>query len=203
MNIEGRNITKCFGDHTLFSDLSFLIDGGEFVCFSGKSGTGKTTLLNIIGSIETPTSGTMLYDGRPIRTRGEQADLLGNRIGFIFQNFALVETKTVRENLDLVRRKNRSGVTMEDSLTRVGLYGKVDQKVYTLSGGEQQRVALARLFYKKNDVILADEPTGSLDAENAGIVMDILRELNRDGKTVILVTHNEEIKKRCERIITL
>ena len=203
MNIEGKNITKRFGEHTLFADLSFQISGGEFVCFSGKSGTGKTTLLNIIGTIEAPTSGTMLYDGKPIRGRGEQADLLGNRIGFIFQNFALVETKTVRENMDMVRRKNRSGATLEDSLTRVGLYGKVDQKVYTLSGGEQQRVALARLFYKKNDVILADEPTGSLDAENAGIVMDILQELNRDGKTVILVTHNEEIKKMCGRIITL
>lgn len=203
MNIEGKNITKRFGEHTLFADLSFSIPGGEFVCFSGKSGTGKTTLLNIIGTIEAPTSGTMLYDGRSTRTRAEQAELLGNRIGFIFQNFALVETKTVRENLEIVRRKNRSGVTLEDALTRVGLYGKADQKVYTLSGGEQQRVALARLFYKKNDVILADEPTGSLDSDNAGVVMDILRELNRAGKTVVLVTHNEDIKKMCDRIITL
>ena len=133
----------------------------------------------------------------------EQAELLGNGIGFILQNFALVETKTVRENLEIVRRKNRSGVTLEDALTRVGLYGKADQKVYTLSGGEQQRVALARLFYKKNDVILADEPTGSLDSDNAGVVMDILRELNRTAKTVVLVTHNEDIKKMCDRIITL
>ena len=203
MNIEGKDITKRFGDHILFSDLSFIICGGEFVCFSGKSGAGKTTLLNIIGSIENPTEGKMLYDGQPIRTRGEQSSLLGNIVGFIFQNFGLVETKTVRENLDMVRKKNRSGVTLEDSLTRVGLYGKVDQKVYTLSGGEQQRVALARAFYKKNDVILADEPTGSLDAENAEIVMDILRDLNRAGKTIILVTHDEKIKRMCDRIITL
>ena len=203
MNIEGKDITKRFGDHILFSDLSFIICGGEFVCFSGKSGVGKTTLLNIIGSIENPTEGKMLYDGQQIRTRGEQSSLLGNKVGFIFQNFGLVETKTVRENLDMVRKKNRSGVTLEDSLTRVGLYGKVDQKVYTLSGGEQQRVALARAFYKKNDVILADEPTGSLDAENAEIVMDILRDLNRAGKTIILVTHDEEIKRMCDRIITL
>lgn len=124
-------------------------------------------------------------------------------VGFLFQNFALAEDKTVEQNLKLVRKTSQSGVCVEDALKRVGLLDKLKNKVYTLSGGEQQRVALARLMIKKCDIILADEPTGSLDSKNADAVMDILRSLNAEGKTIILVTHDEKIKKQGKRVIEL
>lgn len=124
-------------------------------------------------------------------------------MGFLFQNFALIENKTVKENLELIREKSRTSYTIGEVLERVGMADKADRKVFTLSGGEQQRVALARLFLKKCSIILADEPTGSLDAKNAEIVMKILMELNKSGKTVILVTHDEKIKKMSGRVMEL
>ena len=121
----------------------------------------------------------------------------------MFQNFLLVEDKTVRQNLELIRKSNSSGVSISDALKFVNLSDKIDSKVYTLSGGEQQRVALARLIIKKCDIILADEPTGSLDRKNADRVLSILEDLNRRGKTIVLVTHDESIKMRGWRVITL
>ena len=124
-------------------------------------------------------------------------------VGFLFQNFALIESKTVKQNLELIRQGSRTNYTIEEVLERVGLESKLNSKVYTLSGGEQQRVALARLFLKKCDIILADEPTGSLDAKNAQIIMDILLSLNAEGKTVIIVTHDQKIKDKARRVIEL
>ena len=118
-------------------------------------------------------------------------------------NFALIENKTVEQNLELIRKGSRTNYTIEEVLERVGLGSKRNSKVYTLSGGEQQRVALARLFLKKCDIILADEPTGSLDAKNAQIIMDILLSLNAEGKTVIIVTHDRKIKDKAQRVIEL
>ena len=118
-------------------------------------------------------------------------------------NFALIENKTVEQNLELIRKGSRTNYTIEEVLERVGLGSKRNSKVYTLSGGEQQRVALARLFLKKCDIILADEPTGSLDAKNAQIIMDILLSLNAEGKTVIIVTHDQKIKDKAQRVIEL
>ncbi|MBM6694742.1 ATP-binding cassette domain-containing protein [Pseudoflavonifractor capillosus] len=201
--IEGINLTKKFGDRLLFDNLSFTIETGEFVCFSGESGKGKTTLLNMIGQIEPPTSGQIRYDGKEVRTSRDRLAFLATKVGFIFQNFALVEGKTVSQNLEFVKKKNRQNISVEESLERVGLSDKLHAKVYTLSGGEQQRVALARLYIKKADIILADEPTGSLDRHNADLVMSILKDLNSQGKTIVLVTHDDAIKKRCNRIIEL
>lgn len=124
-------------------------------------------------------------------------------MGFLFQNFVLLEDKTVRQNLNIVRKQSRSGITIEESLQKVGLENKIDTKVYALSGGEQQRVALARLMIKKCSLILADEPTGSLDGKNTERVMDILTQMNKDGKTVILVTHNNDLRERGDRVIEL
>ena len=201
--IEGINLMKKFGDKLLFDNLSFTIETGEFVCFSGESGKGKTTLLNMIGQIEPPTSGQIRYDGKAVRTSRDRLAFLATKVGFIFQNFALVEGKTVSQNLEFVKKKNRQNISVEESLERVGLSDKLHAKVYTLSGGEQQRVALARLYIKKADIILADEPTGSLDRHNADLVMSILKDLNSQGKTIVLVTHDDAIKKRCNRIIEL
>lgn len=201
--IEGINLTKKFGDRLLFDNLSFTIETREFVCFSGESGKGKTTLLNMIGQIEPPTSGQIRYDGKEVRTSRDRLAFLATKVGFIFQNFALVEGKTVSQNLEFVKKKNRQNISVEESLERVGLADKLHAKVYTLSGGEQQRVALARLYIKKADIILADEPTGSLDRHNADLVMSILKDLNSQGKTIVLVTHDDAIKERCNRIIEL
>ncbi len=203
MIIEGKNIVKKFGERVLLNRFSFVIEDGEFVCFSGVSGSGKTTLLNIIGLLEPIDGGKLLINGSEYRTNRQKLNYYRSQVGFLFQNFALIENKTVEQNLELVSKKNRSGCTIEESLEKVGLRDKLYQKVYTLSGGEQQRVALARLFLKKCDLILADEPTGSLDTENAKMVMRILLDLNRQGKTVVLVTHDERIKKMAGRIIEL
>lgn len=201
--IEGIQLRKRFGEKELFSDLSFQIDDGDFICFSGESGKGKTTLLNIIGMIEPPTSGKILFDGEEIKTNRQRLNFFRNKVGFIFQNFALVEGKTVEQNLSLVRKSNRQDMSIEEALQKVGLSDKLKSKVYTLSGGEQQRVALARLFIKNCDIILADEPTGSLDSHNASLVINTLKTLNAQGKTVVMVTHDKTVKQLCNRIIEL
>lgn len=201
--IEIKGVSKAFSDHKIFDNLNLEIQNGEFVIFSGVSGCGKTTLLNMIGGLEPADSGTILVDGIDISKRKNKLDYFSKKVGFLFQNFALVEDKTVEQNLKLVRKSSQSGVGIEDALKRVGLLEKLKNKVYTLSGGEQQRVALARLMIKKCDIILADEPTGSLDSKNADAVMDILRSLNAEGKTIILVTHDEKIKKQGKRVIEL
>lgn len=201
--IQIVGLTKSFGDHVIFDNLSFEIADGEFVVFSGKSGCGKTTMLNLIGGIDTPDSGQIIVDGTDITKQKNRIEYFRTKVSFLFQNFALIENKTVLENLNMVKKQSRTEVTTEQALKKVGLEDKLNAKVYTLSGGEQQRAALARIMIKQCSIILADEPTGSLDAENAGIVMDILTELNKQGKTVILVTHDESLKGRGSRIINM
>lgn len=201
--IEGKNITKRFGELTLFNSFNFQIEDGDFVCFSGDSGMGKTTLLNIVGLIESLDEGELIIDGKQYLKNKEKLEYFRTKVGFIFQNFALIENKTVKQNLELIRKDSRTNCTISEVLEKVGLTDKLNKKVYTLSGGEQQRIAMARLFLKKCDIILADEPTGSLDAKNAEIVMNILLNLNKEGKTVILVTHDEKIKSKVKRVIEL
>ncbi len=201
--IEGIELSKRFEGRVLFENFNFKIESGEFVCFSGVSGCGKTTLLNMIGMIEPFDSGKLLIDGEAMVTPKQRMQYFRKKLGFLFQNFALVENKTVEQNLKLIRKQDRTNLTMEEALKRVGLSGVLKQKVYTLSGGEQQRVALARLFFKQSEIILADEPTGSLDEANANRIMQILKELHQEGKTIILVTHDEKIKKMAERVIEL
>ena len=201
--IEGIELSKRFEGRVLFENFNFKIESGEFVCFSGVSGCGKTTLLNMIGMIEPFDSGKLLIDGEAIVTPKQRMQYFQKKLGFLFQNFALVENKTVEQNLKLIRKQDRTNLTMEEALKRVGLSGVLKQKVYTLSGGEQQRVALARLFFKQSEIILADEPTGSLDEANANRIIQILKELHQEGKTIILVTHDEKIKRMAERVIEL
>lgn len=201
--IIGEKITKSFGEHVLFKNFDFRIDEGEFVCFAGKSGTGKTTLLNMIGLLEPPDSGRLLINGKEWKSSREKRTFYREEVGFLFQNFALIENKTVRQNLGLVIHDKNSSYSMESALAAVGLQNKIDAKVFTLSGGEQQRVALARLMLKPCNIVLADEPTGSLDRENAEIVMKLLQSINATGKTVVMVTHDEYFKQQADRIIRL
>lgn len=201
--IEMINIEKRFQEKVLFQNFNEVIKDNEYVVFSGKSGCGKTTLLNIIGGIETIDDGKILVDGIDITKKRNLLNYFRNKVGFLFQNFALVENKTVKENLRLVRKESRTQVSIEEALQSVGLEDKLNHKIYTLSGGEQQRIALARLMIKKCSIILADEPTGSLDRENTDIVLEILEKNHQQGKTIIVVTHDGYVKERGERVIEL
>lgn len=201
--IEIKNLNKSFGNKTLFKDFNLVIEKGQFVIFSGVSGCGKTTLLNMIGALEKIDSGEILINHVDISKKKNQLDFFSKEVGFLFQNFALIEDKTVLQNLNIIKRKNRSTISIEDALTKVGLLDTLNKKVYSLSGGEQQRVALARLMIKKCNLILADEPTGSLDKKNAEAVMKILSDMNNEGKTIIMVTHNEEIKNSRKKVVEL
>lgn len=201
--IEIKDIVKGYEQKVIFDHWSEKIQDGEFVIINGESGKGKTTLLNIIGSLEEVESGEVLVDGKNIFRRKNQREYLKDRVGFLFQNFALMESKTVEQNMKLVKPEIRSDFTLEECLDFVGVLELKKQKVYMLSGGEQQRVALARLLFKKCDIILADEPTGSLDKKNAQKVMTLLKKLNEMGKTIIMVTHDETYKNYGTRRIEL
>lgn len=201
--IELRQVSKKYENKIVIDDMSLTIETGDFVVFSGNSGCGKTTLLNMIGGLEKPSSGEILVDGENIYKCKNLEGYFTYKIGFLFQNFALVENKTVRQNLEMVQKKARSGLSVEEALGAVGIADCADTEVYKLSGGEQQRVAIARLMFKQCEIILADEPTGSLDLENTDIVMGYLHRLNSEGKTVILVTHNEKIIESEEKVVRL
>ncbi len=201
--IELTNINKAFDESTLFCNYNLKIEDGEFVVILGASGSGKTTLLNMIGGIETPDSGKISVNGIDIFNSKNKLNYFRVTVGFLFQNYALINNKTVAENLNIVKKGSRNDSDTDDILKKLGLFEKKNTKAYKLSGGEQQRVALARLMIKKCSVILADEPTGSLDDANAKIVMDILKEMNESGKTVIMVTHNEKLCEYGSKIIRL
>lgn len=201
--IQLTEVSKRFGDKILFKNYNQSIKDNEYVIFSGRSGCGKTTLLNMIGGIENVDSGKIIVDGIDITVKKNIKYYFRWKVGFLFQNFALVENKTVKENLSLVRKNSKTEISIEEALDKVGLTDKINQKVYTLSGGEQQRIALARLMIKKCDIILADEPTGSLDRENTDIVLRILKQSHLEGKTIIVVTHDDYVKQAGERIVEL
>lgn len=201
--IKIENLNKSFGEKQLFTDYNLEIPDRSFAVISGNSGCGKTTLLNMIGGIENPDSGRILVDGTDITRQKNHKKYFKNVVGFLFQNFALLENKTVLQNLELIQKSGRSGITASEALEKVSLSGMENKKVYKLSGGEQQRVALARLMMKRCSLVLADEPTGSLDGENSGKVMEILHQLNDMGKTVIIVTHSPEIVSREKLVIRI
>ena len=201
--IELKSVKKSFGDRVLYQDLNLSIADGEFAVLTGASGCGKTTLLDMIAGIEPIDSGTILADGLDITKRKNRLSYFQTKLGMLFQNFALIENMTVQKNLELVQKKSRSDITIEDALRRVGMQEHLDKKVCTLSGGEQQRIALARLMVKQCSIILADEPTGSLDTDNAAKVMAILADLNQMGKTVVMVTHDTKYQDMGSRQIDL
>lgn len=201
--IEIRDLYKVFGQKTIFEHFDCCIDRGDFVVITGESGCGKTTLLNMIGGLEPMSGGSITVDGLDISNQKNLRKYYRDVVGFVFQNFALVEQKTVEENLKMVHRKGQTEVSLQEALASVGMEAALKQKVYSLSGGEQQRVALARLRLKSCELVLADEPTGSLDRKNGTIVMDLLHQLNAEGKTVIMVTHDETLIRPSDKRIVL
>ncbi len=201
--IQMQHIEKAFGEQVLFHDYNLEIPEGKFVVILGESGCGKTTLLDMLGGLEKPDKGKITLHGQDISLIGKRK-YFGEEVGFLFQNFALMEEKTVLQNLQIISKHSRNNITIEEALGRVGLLDKMEQKVYRLSGGEQQRVALARLILKRCNLILADEPTGSLDEKNAELVTEQLQRLQKEeGRTVVMVTHNREFAKIADMVVEL
>lgn len=199
-----EKLCKKYGDHVIFNNFDMTVNDGEFVAVTGSSGCGKTTLLNMIGAVEPFDSGSIIADEYDLSNKKMHLEYYREYVGFLFQNFALIENKTVKENLEIVKKEYRNNFSFDDVLEKVGIPDKINEKIYKLSGGEQQRVALARLMIKKCRLVLADEPTGSLDTHNRDEVFNILKEINSDlSATVIIVTHNAELAGKCQRQIVL
>lgn len=208
--IEIKKIGKKFGDKVVFTNLSYTINDGKMIAIVGPSGCGKSTLLNILGLLDTDYSGEVLYDGQLLSKASEKKrdEYIRNNINYLFQNYALIETDTVEENLMLALEyekltKNEKIQKINKSLELVGLKDFNKKSVFTLSGGEQQRVALARIILKRGNIVLADEPTGNLDRNNSNKVMEILKALQKQGRTIIIVTHDESLAAQCDDIIRL
>lgn len=197
--IEVRGISKKFNEKVVFEELSFTLDSGSMIAIIGESGSGKTTLLNCLGQLEEVDKGEIFINGEKI-LRKHKRKFFQEQAGFLFQNFALIDNEMVKKNLQLVT-KDQSKIVA--ALEKFQVEQLLNQKIFRLSGGEQQRVALARLFLKNPPLIFADEPTASLDQKNKEIVIQTLQELNRQGKTVIVVTHDLELAKRLGRVIDL
>jgi len=214
MLIEIENLTKVYpvGKEGFFAlnGLSLSIEKGGFMAIMGASGSGKSTLMNIIGCLDSLTSGRYLLEGEDVALKSdlELARIRNQRIGFAFQSFNLLPRATLVENVLLplfysgVPRKQRRP-RAEKMLRRVGLSTKLNRKPTELSGGQQQRVALARALVNNPGIICADEPTGNLDTTTSREIMEILDGLNKDGTTIILITHEREIASYAGRIITL
>lgn len=208
MNITLDNITKKYGKRIIFENLNIQVNDNEILCVSGPSGCGKTTLLGILGLIENYDSGKITYDNVQITTKKQVRKKLANDIGFIFQNYGLIENETVYKNFEVIRNvakmrhKDRHHV-IDDALNKVGLSNIGNQLVCELSGGEQQRIAIAKAIIKKCKLILADEPTASLDEDNKKIVFSLFKNLQRDGNTVVIVSHDKEAINFADRTLYL
>lgn len=208
--IEVTKLNKAYEDKTIFHDFSMTVGEGEMLAICGESGCGKTTLLNIIGLLEPFDSGEVIVKGQKnVKPNSREATkLLRETISYLFQNFALVEDETVKYNLMLALNyvetsRQEKADKIHQALSSVGLEGYEDKRIYHLSGGEQQRVAIARCILKPSDIVLADEPTGSVDPHNREIIINLIKEMNFNGKTVVIVTHDPYVAAHCRRKIYL
>lgn len=206
--IKIHQLTKTFGDRTVFSNLNLNFDAGKVYALIGNSGCGKTTLLNMLAKLEPYDQGSIQYKGKDLR-KIKPTNYFRNELGYLFQNFGLIDNKTVSENLDLglighKLDKQKKRETKEEVLDRVGLsYIQLDQKVYELSGGEAQRVALAKIILKDPPLILADELTAALDPETSQEIMDLLLTLKNKERLIIIATHNPTIWKQADQVVSL
>jgi putative ABC transport system ATP-binding protein len=207
--IELEKVSKDYrrGSETVHAvrDVSLAVKAGEYIAVVGHSGSGKTTLMNIMGCLDRPTSGRVAIDGREVQEENESGltRIRRSAIGFVFQQFFLIPTLNVLENVSLpslfIRRQSNGRA--RDLLEMVGLGNRLYHLPVQLSGGEMQRVAIARSLINSPPIVLADEPTGNLDSRNAGMIMDIFKQLNQEGVTIVLVTHNPDIVKGCDRMV--
>lgn len=213
--LQLHNITKIYNDGksnavTALNEIELIIEQGEFLAIVGKSGSGKSTLLHILGGLDTPTSGDVIYNGEMMNYTNinRLASYRNSKVGFVLQDFGLLSRETVIENVcvpllfsdcPITKMKRKS----LDELKLVGIDDLAKRKVTQLSGGQKQRVAIARALVNNPDIILADEPTGALDSKTSYEIISLLEELNKQGKTVVIVTHDLSITKRCGRVIEI
>ena len=212
--VEVRDVSKIYnpGENEVraLDHVSLSIGTNEFVAIIGQSGSGKSTLMNMLGCLDTPTNGTYTLHGQDVShmTDDEQSDVRNKEIGFIFQGFNLIAGLTALENVELpliyrgIGRKERLELS-EEALARVGLEKRMTHKPSEMSGGQQQRVAIARAIAQAPPIILADEPTGNLDSASSKEIMGILKDLHREGRTVILITHDNTIAMQAPRIVKI
>ena len=212
--IEIRDMCKIYnpGENEVraLDHVDVVIDEGEYVAIIGQSGSGKSTLMNMLGCLDVPTSGSYLLHGQNVGEMEDDrlSDIRNREIGFIFQGFNLIQNLTALENVELpltyrgVARATRLELSRK-ALEKVGLENRMEHRPAQMSGGQQQRVAIARAIAQAPPVILADEPTGNLDSHSTQEVMDILEGLYRDGRTVIIITHDNEIAARARRVIKI
>ena len=213
--VELRDVYKIYAEGQesevrALDGVSLTIDSGEFVAVVGQSGSGKSTMMNVLGCLDVPTYGEYLLDGTDVQNLSDRAlsRIRNKQIGFIFQQYNLIQSLTVLENVELpliyqgIDAIDRRDMAME-ALERVGLADRVKHKPAQMSGGQQQRVAIARAIATRPPIIMADEPTGALDSRTGLEVLGFLRELNREGSTVILITHDNGIAATARRIVRL
>lgn len=211
--IELKNITKVYNpkkrnQYTALNDVTLTVADGEFAAITGESGSGKSTLLHIIGLLDFPTAGEYALNGELMGREKDSslAKMRAKKIGFVKQDFALIENYTVLDNVMLplypIKAKDKKGRAL-DAIKGLGIGKLKDKQVSQLSGGEKQRVAIARAIVTEPGIILADEPTGSLDSKTGGEIFDIFRELNDSGITVLMVTHDNGLARKCNRIIAI
>lgn len=212
--IIADNLVKKYGNDdatvTAISGINFEIEAGEFVGIMGESGAGKSTLLSILGAMNKPTDGTLIVDDIDIYSLGQEqrADFRREFLGFIFQSFHLVPYLTVLENVMLPlaiikERKKQKRLMAEEALDHVGLADKAHRLPNQISGGEKERVAIARAIVNEPPVLLADEPTGNLDSKTSQEIMKLLQKLNEDGMTIVMVTHSNECAPYAQRILSV
>ena len=206
--IELKNVVKSYtmGDVTIYANngVNFKVNKGEFTVIVGASGAGKTTILNMLGGMDTPTSGTILVDGHNIATYDDKqlTDYRRDDIGFVFQFYNLVQNLTALENVELASQISKDPLNSVDILERVGLGDRKDNFPAQLSGGEQQRVAIARAIAKNPKLLLCDEPTGALDYNTGKSILKLLQNMCREkGMTVIIITHNQALAPMADRLI--
>ena len=212
--IEVKNVYKIDkpveNEVRALNGISVTIDHGEFVAIVGHSGSGKSTFMNMLGCLDTPTSGDYYLDGVNVAgmTDDELSDIRNKQIGFIFQGFNLIPSLTAQENVELplvyrgMPAEQRHQLA-EEALTRVGMEHRMSHRPSELSGGQQQRVAIARAIAARPPIIMADEPTGNLDTRSGEDVMKILHELNEEGRTIVLITHDNDIARQATRAIRI
>ncbi len=213
--IELKNVDKIYKNGPLMVpallDINLAIKKGDMVAIMGPSGSGKSTLMNIIGLLDRPSAGELKIDNEPIdlsMSDNKLARFRGKKIGFVFQTFNLLPRLSALENVlvPTTYQKGKRGQVREKALNllnQVGLKERARHKPSELSGGERQRVAIARALVNDPEIILADEPTGNLDSKSGGEILEILKSLHREGKTIIIITHDEHVAKQCKAIIHL
>lgn len=206
--VEFENVTRVYsaGEHQLkaLDEVNFSLEEGKFVVILGPSGAGKSTLLNLLGGLDSPTSGTIKVCGRDISSlsNNELADYRAETVGFVFQFYNLVSTLTVLENVSLVKEISKHALNPKKMLSEVGLSDHLNNFPSELSGGEQQRVSIARALAKNPKILLCDEPTGALDSETGVLVLKLLLSMAKNyGKTIVVVTHNQNIAKMADVVI--